>query len=217
MSRPLVSRYTVAKGAEAEFQPGSRNRVLRNKLGITHKREIDQLEFSLLVAAQEAYYDRIEDDTRFTAPLICQMHTDWLGKLFDWAGHYRTVELSKGGFRWPPAMRVPQNMQHLEADVLKRCTPCRGASLPDIAEQLAEVHAELLLVHPFREGNGRLARWLADLMALQAGCPLPEYRLSGKGSVARRRQYLEAVQHGYAQNYQPLTGFFTEALERATV
>jgi hypothetical protein len=29
------------------------------------------------------------------------------------------------------------------------------------------VHAELLLIHPFREGNGRLARWLADLMALQ--------------------------------------------------
>jgi hypothetical protein len=27
----------------------------------------------------------------------------------------------------------------------------------------------MLLVHPFRDGNGRLARWLAELMFFQAG------------------------------------------------
>ena len=34
---------------------------------------------------------------------------------------------------------------------------------------IAMVHTELLLIHPFRDGNGRLARWLADIMAAQAG------------------------------------------------
>jgi len=28
---------------------------------------------------------------------------------------------------------------------------------------------ELILIHPFREGNGRIARFLSVLMALQAG------------------------------------------------
>ena len=34
------------------------------------------------------------------------------------------------------------------------------------------VHVELVLIHPFREGNGRLARLLAMLMGLQAGLPM---------------------------------------------
>ena len=215
MSKPLISRYTTASGPEAEFQPGSRGRVLRNRLGITRKREIDRLEFEALIRVQEEYYARIEDDTRFNAALICEMHRDWLGDLYEWAGVYRTVELSKGSFRWPPAYLVERNMLDFEAQVLERRTPCRPAPLPEVALTLAEVHAELLLVHPFREGNGRLARWLADLMALQAGLPLPEYGLAGRGSVQRKYRYLTAVQRGYAQDCQPLADFFRESLERA--
>ena len=88
MEKPVISRYTVAKGVEGEFEPGSRGRVLRNKLGIIHKREMDQLEFKALVDVQERYFDVIEDQTRFTADLVCKMHKDWLGGLFSWAGHY---------------------------------------------------------------------------------------------------------------------------------
>jgi len=83
MSKPLISRYTTASGPEAEFQPGSRGRVLRNRLGITRKREIDRLEFEALIRVQEEYYARIEDDTRFNAALICEMHRDWLGDLYE--------------------------------------------------------------------------------------------------------------------------------------
>ncbi len=215
MSKPLFSRYTVARGVEAETQPGSRGRVLKNRRGITSKREIDRLEFEHLVSAQEEYYEIIENTTRFTASLIGEMHRAWLGGLYDWAGRYRNVELSKAGFVWPPAKFVEQNMQQLEQKTLSECTPCRGETGIAVAAPMAEVHAELLLVHPFREGNGRLARWLADLMALQAGFPLPEYGLAGRGSVARRHQYLTAVQQGYKQNYEPLRVFFSESLARA--
>jgi cell filamentation protein len=70
-----------------------------------------------------------------------------------------------------------------------------------------------LLVHPFREGNGRLARWLADLMFLQAGYPIPLYNFSGKGAVKRKKEYLNAVVVGYGQNYTPLVGFFRGCVE----
>lgn len=33
---------------------------------------------------------------------------------------------------------------------------------------LGIVHVEFIIIHPFREGNGRVARLLANLMALQA-------------------------------------------------
>jgi cell filamentation protein len=208
------SRYIAARGAEAEFEPGSRGRVLRNRLHIRHRRAIDQAEFEALVAAQDPYLRRIGPSTRLTTEILCQMHRDWLGGIYEWAGRYRTVELAKGGFRWPPAIRVGANMDAFEKGVLARCTPCRPGPLPEVAHCLAEVHAELLLIHPFREGNGRLARWVSDVMAFQADLPGPDYGFAGRGARKRRLEYLEAVRKGYMQDYEPLTAFFVEGFER---
>jgi cell filamentation protein len=189
-------------------------RVLRNRLGVHRKMEMDRLEFEALVVTQEKYLGRVGPGTRLTAEMLCRMHSDWLGGIYEWAGHYRTVELAKGGFRWPPAFRVAQNMSVFEKGALARCTPCRPDSLAEVARSLAEVHAELLLIHPFREGNGRLARWVSDLMALQADLPTPDYGFTGPGAVKRRTAYLDAVTKGYIRDYEPLAGFFVAALER---
>ena len=77
---------------------------------------------------------------------------------------------------------------------------------------MAVVHAELLLIHPFREGNGRIARCLADIMAFQAGYAPPNYRFTGRRSRRVRDRYLAAVIQGYGRNYEPLAVFFEEAL-----
>jgi cell filamentation protein len=209
-----ISRYTTPKGPEAEFQSGSRRQVLRNSLGITSKREMDKAEYKALVRVQEQYLKKIDEKTRFTAAMICRMHRDWLGEIYPWAGRYRTVELRKGSFKWPPAFRVEQNMGTFERNLLARHTPCQPGPLPDVARRIAEVHAELLLIRPFREGNGRLARWLAELMCLQAGFPIPDYGFTGKGGEKRQRVYLAAVTRGYAQDYEALTAFFAEAITR---
>jgi len=206
------SRYRET-GIEGVWQPGSRKRVLRNLKGIAHKTKMDRAEADALLAAEEHYLEKLTPETQFTAERICQMHKDWLGKIYEWAGCYRTVEMQKGNFRWPPAFRVDANMMDLEEKLLKKHTPCRSANLITVAEKVAEIHAEFLLVHPFREGNGRLARWLADLMFLQAGYPMPLYNFSGKGSVRRKKDYLDAVVAGYGRDYVPLTTFFRVCIE----
>jgi cell filamentation protein, protein adenylyltransferase len=208
------SRYQPPAGPEAEAEPGSRGRVLRNRLGIRRKRDIDAAEYEALLRAQEAYLQRISAETRFTAALLREMHRDWLGEIYEWAGAYRTVELSKGGFRWPPAHLVADNMARFEAGLLHEHTPCRPAPLSEVARCIAEVHAELLLIHPFREGNGRLARWLAALMAMQAGYAPPRFEFRGSGGRRNQSLYLEAVKRGYLQDYKDLAGFFREAIER---
>jgi len=210
----LISRYTTPTGSEAEYEPGSRKRVLRNLKGIARKTDMDQLEFEALVRVQDAYLDKIESDTIFTAGLIREMHKDWLGDLYEWAGEYRTVELAKSDFTWPPAYLIGKNMNEFERNILKKKTPCRPAPLDQIALDVAEVHAELLLIHPFREGNGRLARWLAELLVLQTGFPLPKYRFTGRGSTAERERYLNGVQRGYVRDYRCLADFFTDAIKR---
>ena len=209
-----ITRYTAPKGAEAEYEPGSRGRVLRNLVHEPRKREVDRMEFEALVRMQEDYLARVEASTVMTTSLICGMHRDWLGGLYSWAGQYRSVELAKGGFRWPPCHLVAKNMADFEDETLKRLTPCRSTGLDQVALAMAEVHAEFLLIHPFRDGNGRIARWIASLMALQANFPMPDYRLSGPGSKTSRDAYLPAVQRGYLKDYAALATFFAKAIER---
>jgi cell filamentation protein len=122
---PKSLRYHAAAGPEASGQPGSHGRVLANLKGITSKRAIDLLEYQALVAAQERYYSVLTAETRFTSSMLRQMHADWLGELYVWAGKYRTVELQKDNFSWPPAYRVAENMATFERSLLTRLTPCR--------------------------------------------------------------------------------------------
>lgn len=208
------TRYRKPIGAEGDFEPGSNGRVLANLKSITDPRAMDEAEYRALIEVQQHYYEMLTPETRITAKLICQMHRDWLGELYAWAGQYRTVELQKGNFAWPPAWRVSDNMATFEREMLGRYSPCRPGPLPQVADAMAHIHAELLLIHPFRDGNGRLARWLADIMAAQAGYPVPNYGLTGRGSMVQRRRYIAAVSQGYVQNYEPLAVFFVEAVER---
>jgi cell filamentation protein len=103
-------------------------------------------------------------------------------------------------------------MARFSHEIIAQYTPCNNTPRHEICHALAIVHAELLLIHPFREGNGRLARLLADLMVAQARLPLPAYRFVGRGSVAYRARYLHAVQEAYLMRYAELEDFFEGAL-----
>lgn len=76
----------------------------------------------------------------------------------------------------------------------------------------AETHVELVLIHPFREGNGRVARVLSTPMALQAGLPLMDFGLiAGENKEA----YFAAVQMGLERNYRPMERLFAEIIEQS--
>jgi len=101
-------------------------------------------------------------------------------------------------------------MADFEAGPLANHTPCRYSSLDDVVNALAMTHVELLLIHPFRDGNGRTARVLSVLMALQANLPIFDFRvIKGK----KRNEYLAAVREGLNSNYEPTKRIFDEVIE----
>lgn len=184
----MASTKYAAAGMESEFQPGSRSRVLRNLLGITRVREMEEAESHALVAAQSAALEIYSPGHRFTPADIRRLHRMWLGSIYPWAGSYRTVNIGKGGFQFAHAPLIPPPMVALRKEVLRRHTPCGSAAGMTVARSLAEVHAELILIHPFRDGNGRVARLLTTLMASQAGLlSLNFSALSGR----RKRTYVQ--------------------------
>jgi hypothetical protein len=117
--------------------------------------------------------------------IFCELHRLWLGPIYAWAGEYRTINIGKGGFQFAHAPLIPRLMRELERGALRRHTPCRYSDEPSVAHALAEVHAELVLVHPFCDGNGRWRDYWRVLMALQAGLrPLDFRPIAGRGKRA---------------------------------
>ena len=204
-------RYDTADLDENQFEPGSRHRVLKNLLGITSKREMDQLEGREQVRSLEDVAAFFDKDHRFIAADVCRIHQVWLGRIYSWAGRYRKVNVKKDEFPFAAAAQIPKLMTDFEAGPLRQHTPCRPTSIERLAASLAEVHVELVLIHPFREGNGRAARILAVLMGLQAGLPALVFdKISGR----KRSQYFAAVQAGLDRDYDPMTNLFTAVVER---
>jgi cell filamentation protein len=205
-----VDRYAT-QGPQSEFEPGSRGRVLRNRLGIRSVREMARRESEALLAATRQLIDETGPEQRFTASDICRIHRLWLGEIYEWAGEYRGVNVTKGEFMFAAASQVPRLMRELERGVLREFTPCRFASMADQARALAIVHAELILIHPFREGNGRCARLLAMLMGLQAGLPALDF--SGVRGEEKRR-YIAAVQAAVGRDYGAMIAVFRGIVRR---
>jgi len=155
---------------------------------------------------------RIYDQThRITATDVRRIHKIWLGSIYAWAGNYRQVNLSKGDFPFAAANQIPRLMIEFEKGPLREYTPCRFTEMSEIARAIAVVHTELLLIHPFREGNGRVTRLLAVLMALQAGLPPLDF---GNIKGRKRQEYFRAVQAGLDRDYKPMEEVFSAVIRR---
>ena len=92
-----------------------------------------------------------------------------MGEIYPFAGEWRTVALHKGDgpTRWPlPPGGIEPLMHILERDVFSR-SPFLCDEEDDVYLFVSEVMGELLALHPFREGNGRLAFVVGNLMLMQ--------------------------------------------------
>lgn len=206
-----TGRYDTSSLPEAQFEPGSRGRVLKNKLAIKSKEEIDEAESVALKAATDNLIGIYDKDHRFTAADIRAMHKIWLDNIYEWAGEYRQVNVSKGDFHFAAAKHVPLLMSELQKGPLHKHTPCNFKSMARVIQALAEVHVEFVLIHPFREGNGRVARMLSTLMASQAGLPILDFSdIIGK----KKKVYFLAINRGMDRDYKPMEIIFRRIIER---
>lgn len=208
----MANRYDTSGLTEAQFEPGSRGRVLKNLLGITGKREMDSIEATRLAVVTDWAIRHFEVDHRFTAEDICLLHRQWLGGVYGWAGKYRQVNISKGGFSFAMAAQVPRLMREFQRKEMAMNTPCGFDDPERVIEALAVTHAELVLIHPFREGNGRLSRLLSTLMALQAGMPILDFSdIRGQ----KRDAYFCAVQAAMGRDYEPMKTILRAVLRKS--
>ncbi len=131
-----------------------------------------------------------------------------MGSIYEWAGEYRSVNMSKDDFHFAAAHLIPKLMDEYEEKYLRVHTPCEGMVESDLIEALSSCHIEFIIVHPFREGNGRLARLLATVMALQVDMPPLDFN----AMESDKDGYIKAIHAGHAGDSQPMKQIFAEVL-----
>lgn len=87
-----------------------------------------------------------------------QIHRYLFQDVFGFAGKIRDVDLSKGNFRFAPAIYLEDTLKTID-------------NLPENTfDEIVKKYVEMNVAHPFREGNGRATRiWLDQILKKRLG------------------------------------------------
>ncbi len=128
--------------------------ALENKLSITDAIELARIEekLSKLQANQlfkSGFLDTLKAGSFQT---LADIHIYLFGEIYDFAGKIRTVNISKGNFRFAPISYLEVSLKNIE--IMPQAT----------FDEIIEKYVEMNIAHPFREGNGRSTRIWLDLI-----------------------------------------------------
>lgn len=134
--------------------------ALENKLGIKSSAELAREEerISKKKAVELFENGMLEKLEAGKFQTLCEIHKYLFDDIYDFAGKIRTVNLSKGNFRFAPLMYLETAIKNVD-------------KVPqNTFDEIVEKYVEMNIVHPFREGNGRSMRiWLDMMLKKQIG------------------------------------------------
>lgn len=185
-----------------------------NYAGCLDQEEIERREDEGVARALD-YVDALaqrDEPAPLTVALVRQVHREIMGEIYPFAGEWRTVHLSKGGVTWVlPPFGIEPLMDLLETEVFSR-SPFLSEDDDEVFAYVSEVMCELIALHPFREGNGRTAFMIGNLILMQNSLvPLNRY-----DRRADETRYYAACEAGRVhKDYAPLAGLIAEWEDRA--
>lgn len=148
---------------DPDCYPGTH--VLRNKLGITDPDALAQAEAEFAAVAAENIEIKAPP---FDLDYLCSLHRQLFSDVYEFAGHIRSVDISKGNTRFCTANRIVPEARALLAK-LAESGNFNELTRADLASRIAELYGEINMVHPFREGNGRSTRLFFEHLILTCG------------------------------------------------
>jgi len=134
--------------------------ALENKLGIDDSvalaREEERISKRKAIELFEEGILGTLDAGKFSA--LQAIHKYLFEDIYDFAGTIRTVNMSKGNFRFAPLMYLKASLENI--DKMPQST----------FDEIIEKYVEMNIAHPFKEGNGRCTRiWLDLILKAEIG------------------------------------------------
>lgn len=185
-----MSKYQF--NASDIYLPGTD--IPKNRLGITEPDLLHQVEETLLQQAYQTFIAECEPDTRFDEAYFKSLHQRTFESLYEWAGAYRSVDMSKGDSMFCRASYLAKESQRifrqLEQESFLHQT--KDSTREKLAERLAYYQSELIALHPFYELNGRITRMFFDLIAIANGYAPIDYSKALLEQTATMNAYIQA-------------------------
>ncbi len=128
--------------------------TLENRLNITDAVELARVEEKLSkLKANKLFTSGFLDTlTAGSFQALADIHKYLFEEIYDFAGKIRTVNISKGNFRFTPVSYLEVALKNIEA-------------MPQTTfDEIIAKYVEMNIAHPFREGNGRSMRIWLDLL-----------------------------------------------------
>ncbi|MEE6076884.1 Fic/DOC family protein [Avibacterium paragallinarum] len=167
----------------AEFDHYSdKNNVLKNKLGIDSKEQLEKVE-RLRVAANIIELKMNPIVGNFDLEHLKKIHKKLFGDIYEWAGEIRDVNMSKGGVPFANYDRIEAEFDKLHTKYISKENYSANHDKEYVAEKLSYYLGEINVMHPFREGNGRVQREFISLMANKFGYNLEFNNISQKEMI----------------------------------
>ena len=132
--------------------------VITNKLGITDSPTLAREEERISKKSATRLFEQnlLNNMSSGTWTTLQDIHKVLFQDIYDFAGELRTVNISKGNFRFVPVMYLSEAVKTIER-------------MPqDTFDEIVEKYVEMNVAHPFREGNGRSMRlWLDHMLCVE--------------------------------------------------
>ena len=154
--------------------------VLRNKLNITNNCLLEEAERKIVLAK---LYDLRQNKKigNFDTEHFIGIHRYLFEDIYPFAGLFRTENIAKGNFSFAEWEYI-ENELNVLLEKLKKQEYLKNSNKQEIAKWLAYYMAELNVLHPFREGNGRNWNNSSEI----SGFPLSVFRTVIPVRPARR-------------------------------
>jgi len=166
---------------------------------ITYRSELNQAE-QINIAAGAAWTRRERRQDILTGAFLKKLHEKMFGEVWSWAGDFRRTERNIG----TDPVRIPVELRTALDDV--RYWVEHGTYSPD--EIAVRLHHRIVAIHPFPNGNGRVARLMADLLVVRLGGEPFSWGRAGLKDVGEARtRYIEALRAADTHDIEPLIEF----------
>ncbi len=141
--------------------------VLENKLNIRDSKKLLAMEAKITAAKLLSLRQKgITGD--FDKSHFLKIHEYLFEDIYPFAGKVRNENISKGEFRFAQFEYIEPELEKL-LNQLKKENYLKGLDKVALVKKLAYYLAELNVLHPFREGNGRTIREFIRQLALKNG------------------------------------------------
>lgn len=179
--------------------------VLKNRLGITDEATLETTEAQFV--AQRSH-ELVQDPIPGTFDLhhLQAIHRHLFGDLYEWAGHLRTVDLTKDTSRFAHHAYIERAAAPIFRDLAQE-NYLRGLEPVAWSGRAAHYLAELNALHPFREGNGRAHREFLSQLARDT-----QYAIAWEQIT--QADMLDASRRSFSGDLAPLTTLIQRNLHR---